>query len=209
MKFIQKLSDPNELIEWKKKQQEAGVNCNYSCFQNPEKKIVHVSLLTEQGYLCCYCCKRLDKNSSHIEHFAAQSKTDDDLSVDYRNLHASCGSAQHWPPCCGNHRENNKIPISPLDEQCESYFTYTSEGNIAAIEAHPRQTDAERTIRVLNLNFYDLQKSREEAFDALTGLSDDDAEKLLKQCYEKDEDGRFRPFCAAVANYIMQYFNVT
>lgn len=208
MKFIEKQEEPVEFIQWKQEQQQAGVNCKYSCLQKPQKQTVHESLLQEQGFICCYCCKRINKDSSHIEHFTPQSKTDDELSISYKNLHASCGNPQYWPQCCGNHRQNSEIPVSPLDEDCELYFTYTSDGKIMTVENHPRQQDAEVTIQVLNLNFYDLIKSREEAFDTLIDLSDDEANSLIKKCYEKDNNEMFLPFCTAVADFIRQYYNV-
>ena len=210
MKRIQKNPEPIELRNWKKQQQTIGVNCNYENLQNPEKRIVRESLLEEQGYLCCYCCGGIVKDSHHIEHFAAQSKTDDALSVDYNNLLASCGSQKYWPPHCGNHRKNNEIPISPLDPDCESYFTYDSNGNIKAVEDHPKQQDAQETIDiVLNLNHYDLVKSREGVLETVIDLSDAEASELLQSCLKRDTEGKFTPYCVVMAYYIRQYFNVT
>jgi len=208
MKFIQKLNEPPELTHWKKQQQSAEVNCNYGCLQNPEKQKVHESLLKEQGYICCYCCNRIEKSSSHIEHFAPQSKTDDALSVNYRNLHASCGSTGNWPKHCGNHRENFPVPISPLDTQCESYFTYKADGKISVVENHLRQNDVEKTIDVLALNSYDLKESRQQAFEVLTDLTDDEANLLIKKYLDQDKNNKFVPFCIAVVDYLKQYYNI-
>ncbi|MBP0016876.1 MAG: TIGR02646 family protein [Cyanobacteria bacterium SBLK] len=218
MKHIHKNPEPSELISWKQQQQAIGVNCNYESLQNPHKRKVHESLLNEQGYLCCYCCRSIVRNSSniehkqdgsHIEHFAAQSKTDDALSVAYHNLHASCGSQEHWPHHCGNYRKNERIPISPLDPDCESYFTYNSNGNIRAVADHPKQQEVQKTIDVLNLNHYDLAKSREELLDTLISLSDAEASELFQFCLKRNSEGKFEPYCAAMADYIQQYFSLS
>lgn len=208
MKFIQKLDEPVELINWKQEQQLSGVNYNYSSLQNPQKKIVRETLLKEQGYICCYCCSRISETKSHIEHFMPQSRTNDELSVDYRNLHVSCGSEGYWPKCCGNRRKNQEVPVSPLDKECESYFTYMSNGKITAVEDHHCQGDAKITIEVLGLNVYDLRKSREAAFETLIGLSDDDADLLFRSCLNRDSNEMFLPFCVAVVDYILQFYNI-
>jgi len=90
MKYIKKNPEPKELRDWKRKQK--GDKRNYQNLKKtPEKDIVYDSLLQEQGYLCCYCCKRVTKEKSHIEHLILQSQSHDDLTVDYNNLLVSCG----------------------------------------------------------------------------------------------------------------------
>jgi hypothetical protein len=76
MKYIQKGKEPENFSDWKATQQSLGVNYDYKYLSNPEKKAVHISLLSEQGYICCYCCMRVEQSNSHIEHLAPQSKTD-------------------------------------------------------------------------------------------------------------------------------------
>ena len=108
MKYIQKGKEPQIFSEWKAKQRSLGVNYNnYKDFRNPEKDSVHSSLLSEQGYICCYCCMRVEQSNSHIEHLDPQSKTDAELSVEYTNMLASCGRDTYkpeyrWPEYCGN-----------------------------------------------------------------------------------------------------------
>ena len=72
MKYIQKRQEPQIFSEWKATQKPVG-NYHYKHFLNPERKAVHISLLSEQGYICCYCCKSVDQSNSHIEHLDPQS----------------------------------------------------------------------------------------------------------------------------------------
>lgn len=74
MKYIKKNPEPSNFTEWKNKQKSSEVNLTYSSLQNPEKSDVKKSLLKEQGYICCYCCGRIELNNSHIEHFNPQSE---------------------------------------------------------------------------------------------------------------------------------------
>ncbi|HEY9706302.1 MAG TPA: retron system putative HNH endonuclease, partial [Allocoleopsis sp.] len=91
MKYIRKNIEPPDFMNWKNQQKSLGVNFNYKSFQHPQKKIVKESLLREQGYICCYCCRKINQKNSHIEHFLPQSKTDDNLALDYHNMLISCG----------------------------------------------------------------------------------------------------------------------
>ena len=97
MKYIQKGKEPQILSDWKAIQKPLGVNYHYKCLLNPEKGSVYISLLREQGYICCYCCNKVDQSNSHIEHLDPQSKTDAELSVEYTNMLASCGREPKWP----------------------------------------------------------------------------------------------------------------
>lgn len=96
MKYIQKRQEPQFFSEWKAIQKPTG-NYHYKHLLNPERAAVHISLLSEQGYICCYCCQRVDKTNSHIEHLDPQSKTDAELSVEYTNMLASCGRDTYKP----------------------------------------------------------------------------------------------------------------
>jgi len=65
MKYIQG-KEPQIFSDWKDKQKSIGVNYDYDSLYNPEKRAVHNSLLSEQGYICCYCCRSVEQSNSHI-----------------------------------------------------------------------------------------------------------------------------------------------
>ena len=69
MRYIKKQETPPAFTDWKAQENEDWQpywNSKTTNFQNPEKRIVHESLLQEQGYICCYCQRRIDLNNSHI-----------------------------------------------------------------------------------------------------------------------------------------------
>lgn len=236
MQYIQKNPEPPELTQWRETQLDLGINFTYKYdFQNPEKAITRQSLLDEQGWICCYCCKRISKETSHIEHFDPQSGSDPILTVTYSNMLASCGPLERepadktksvkWPKHCGHQRgrehehededghekipENAALPIGPhLDPDCESYFTYTSNGEIKAAEGHPRSEDATTVIKILSLNDPEVVEGRKRVLQALQGLTPADAQILWERSQKKDSNGQFRTFCPVALDYLRKYFHL-
>ena len=217
MKYIQKGKEPQIFSKWKAKQRPLGVNyADYEYLSNPERKAVHISLLSEQGYICCYCCKRVEQSNSHIEHLDPQSKTDAELSVEYTNMLASCGRDTNkpeyrWPEYCGNKKGDLAIGVSPLQANCEEFFNYSSTGEIRPTENNlDHQKDAQTTINVLGLNHYDLTQGRIQALEALQGImTQEEAELLAQVCQQMNWEGRYQPFCNAVLCFLKNYFGVS
>jgi uncharacterized protein (TIGR02646 family) len=210
MKYIQKRQEPQIFSEWKAKQRPLGVNYHYKHLPNPQKGSVHISLLSEQGYICCYCCKRVEQSNSHIEHLAPQSKTDSELSLDYTNMLGSCGRDPNWPEYCGNKKQNLAIAVSPLQANCEEFFNYSTTGEILPTANNlAHQKDAQTTIKVLGLNHYDLTEGRKQAFEALEGITQEEAELLAQVCQQMNAQGQYQPFCNAVLYFLKNYFGVS
>jgi len=167
-------------------------------------------LLSEQGYICCYCCRSVEQSNSHIEHLAPQSKTDLELSVDYTNMLASCGRDPDWPEYCGKKKKNLAIGVSPLQANCEEFFNYSSSGEILPIANNlAYQKDAHRTIEVLGLNHSDLTKGRIKALQALEGITQEEAELLAQVCQQMNGEGRYQLFFNAVLYFLKNYFGVS
>src|SRR4028118_487395 len=210
MKYIQKGNEPQNFSDWKATQKSLGVNYDYKSLSNPEKKAVHNSLLSEQDYICCYCCRSVEQSNSHIEHLAPQSKTDSELSVDYTNMLASCGRDPDWPEYCGNKKQNLAIAVSPLQANCEEFFDYSSSGEILPTANNlAHQKDAQTTIKVLGLNHFDLTEGRKQAFEALEGITQEEAQLLAQVCQQMNGEGRYQPFCNAVLYFLKNYFGVS
>jgi len=210
MKYIQKGKEPQNFSDWKATQKSLGVNYDYKSLYNPEKGSVHISLLSEQGYICCYCCNKVEQSKSHIEHLAPQSKTNSELSVDYTNMLASCGRDPKWPEYCGHKKQDLAIGVSPLQANCEEFFNYSSTGEILPTANNlAHQKDAQTTIEVLGLNHYDLMEGRKQAFEALEGITQEEAELLAQVCQQMNAQGRYQPFCNAVLYFLKNYFGVS
>lgn len=130
MKHIVKQEEPQEFSKWR-----ATANDNwqptYNDLSGPIKQSVKQALMAEQGYLCCYCERRLIDNDSHIEHFKPQNDPQVD-PLDYANLLCSCQSriAKGNPRHCGNLKNgwfDEQLLISPLSADCAGRFAYTGD----------------------------------------------------------------------------------
>ncbi len=102
MRYIEKTLEPKELSVWKeenkevlqeKYQNESGKDL-WKFMDSKTKTQLKITLMKEQGYLCCYCGKPLTKEKIHhvtIEHLDAKGTDNNKLRVyDYFNLLASC-----------------------------------------------------------------------------------------------------------------------
>lgn len=67
MKYIRKTGAPHEYLSWRNRVR-GTLDEDYRCLRNPEKAGLHCALLREQGWLCAYTMRRIDENTSHIEH---------------------------------------------------------------------------------------------------------------------------------------------
>lgn len=181
-----------KFLEWKRKDDPLWEfsKLDWDDFTNPHKAQLHDVLLKEQGYICCYCGRRISSShNSHIEHLKPKSKSGSPsyahLVVTYSNLLASCNGyteeqeleyeeklkqkrdtprpAQEF---CGHKKGewyDDNLTVSPLIENCAEYFTYTAAGEIRSANIDPiMETAAAQTIIQLGLNNEKLIGAREK-----------------------------------------------
>jgi len=199
MKYIVKGAEPKRLTNWKELRND-NWEPTYQNLDTGVKIATKNELMKEQGYICCYCERRLTDEDSHIEHFRPQSDVLVD-ALDYSNLLSSCQKQlkKKEPRHCGNYKDewfDEELLISPLDPACETRFVYTADGEI-----YPSLDDAAaiQTINHLNLDlpklislraaaiapFLDEELSFEEVNDFVTG-------------YLKQKDGNFAEFWTTI-----------
>jgi hypothetical protein len=119
---------------------------------------------------------------------------------------------------CGNRKGDWYDPVrtvSPLAEDCESFFRYTLAGEMVPSREAPNCPAAEETIERLNLNSARLRRLRKKAIDgALTPFPPEpdtslnlSAEQLsrIEQRYAKTNEGRYERFCMAVVDVARQF----
>lgn len=214
MKYIQKSQPPQDFIDWKKLANQDW-QPNWDNFQKPQKTSIHKSLLQEQGFICCYCGRRIVLEDSHIEHFKPRNKYPN-LQLDYINLIASCEIDQDEPPPipvhCGHKKgawyEEN-LMVSPVKSNCDDFFRYTDDGQILATKEFDKQEAAKTTIEKLDLNINRLQKMRSAAIEGiLDGLDLTDIQTIqdLINAFEKpNRNGEYEEFCHVIIYALKQY----
>ncbi len=159
MRYIEKSTpEPEELLRFRK---EGGPNCTYEAF--PDKDALRQQLLKDQGYLCCYCMKRVDTNDMKIEHYACQS-THEDQQLDWSNLLGSCrgGEGQRpFQPTCDTCKGAANLNIDPQNKAHIARLKYLADGAIRCDEGKDEiQHDLDTT---LNLNDKVLKQNRKHA----------------------------------------------
>lgn len=215
MKYIKKYQEPEQFTAWKALKNEDW-QPSWGNLQQPEKPIVHDSLLKKQGYICCYCGMRITRETSHIEHLKPRTKYPY-LALDYTNLIASCqGESEEPPPVpihCGHKKRcwyDEDLMVSPLEINCADFFKYTGAGEIQPTDDESKKAAAEMTIDKLGLNIDKLKNMRRIVIDAvLQDIYQFSAEEIqqLAQSYEQlDNNGQYTPFCPAIAYILQNYF---
>ncbi|QSJ18652.1 TIGR02646 family protein [Nostoc sp. UHCC 0702] len=213
MKYINKSEEPESFTAWKKLANDDW-EPSWNDFRKPQKTDVHNSLLQEQGFICCYCGRRINSDNSHIEHLKPR-KTYNNLALEYTNLLASCQRERERkePLHCGSKKDewyDKYLMVSPLNINCAEFFRYTEDGQILSTEALDIKNAADTTIDKLGLNIDKLKRMRSDAIEAILedfeDLTDDERQKLLQAFSQPDENGQNEEFCAAITYILKSYF---
>jgi uncharacterized protein (TIGR02646 family) len=225
MKRIIKGSEPLCLLQYRQTQ-----DANYDGYH--PKKPLKEALLTEQGYICCYCMQRISIDNMEIEHNKA--KNEDcypHLQLDYKNLIASCsgnrGKRLKNLHCNGRKgyyegKKNNegkniicKIKLNPADsdKNCENYIKYSSTGKIFSDD----ETINHELNEILNLNHEILVKNRKDTLSSVIialnkefpnkTWSKEAIKKKLEELSSKDAEDKYSPYCQIIVWYLSKRLN--
>jgi uncharacterized protein (TIGR02646 family) len=215
VQHIRKNNSPREFTEWKALKNDDW-KPDWENFRDPEKTCVHHSLLEEQGFICCYCGKLIEKSNSHIEHLKPRSQYPD-LALDYQNLLASCqGERQDneypiVPIHCGHQRKNwydEQLMVSPLNPDCTSFFDYTLDGQILPSQEPDRESAAEETIEQLGLNVERLRRLRQriirETLSDIGSLTVEQIQQLIQGYGTLNAQRQYSEFCFVIIYILRQ-----
>jgi len=206
MKYIQKKSEPKELVEWKQqdKMYQRGKPL-WNRLPTEVKGIVRQSILEEQGSICCYCEREIGDNDFHTEHLRPQGKggfPEDQL--DYNNLLCSCQKnlEKGEPRQCGNAKGSwydSKLLVSPLDSNCEQQFEFTIDGHIQS--AKDSQAAA-HTIDKLELGSDKLNALRKSVLEGFIAadLNTEEMQRFIEYYLKKQKGNKFSAFYTTIQN---------
>jgi len=161
MILIKKKRIPSSLVEYKR-----TINASFDNLPREVKDRLRTSLLKEQGYICAYCMKKLEDDSSKvkIEHYVARNEENE---LEYKNLLAVCKGNEgesFEKQTCDTRKGNKEIKINPQVNRDILTIRYTSNGEIKSNNSD-YQRDFDET---LNLNdIFGLVESRKEALNSL------------------------------------------
>ena len=211
MKHIVKQNEPDEFTRWKALANEDW-QPTYDLLSGDTKKAVKNSLMIEQGYICCYCERRLTDNDSHIEHFQPQNDPVVD-PLDFSNMLCSCQDQvkKGEPRHCGNLKNgwfDSGLLVSPFDSACESRFAFTGDGCIKPAADTDRA--ATETIRRLGLDIPKINDFRAKAIEPFLddSLSDEELRTFVSGYLEKDESGQYGEFWTTIHYLFSEYVSL-
>jgi uncharacterized protein (TIGR02646 family) len=228
MKLIQKSKEPNNL------QEHRGIDgTNYESFSRdiglgeiePPSGLRGI-LLTDQGFICAYCMKRIphkfiekeivkdDFKIEHHTHQKSQESIDKNLDITFSNMLACCmgneGQKETFQTC-DTRKGKKALTISPLNVAHIRTLKYAPDGSI-----HSTDDDFEKEInKVLNLNEDNLKRQREAIYKLIERIVKTEFTKPYLTRAEKNnylesqihwwnskKDGKFSEFCMVAITYL-------
>ena len=211
MRKIQKGESPEWFEAWKD---------NFQCknarratykedFPDYERRKLRKELLEEQGYICCYCMRRIDINSSHLEHFWPKSRFKN-LDMDYQNMLVSCEGETTGGDHCGHKKDDwyDEDMVIPTDDQIETMFRYALSGEINPAHRGGREAVEKKIIREWGLDSFHLERNRRMALEQteIFDMCDYTEEEVwdIIAYYDGRQDGKYIEYCNVIIDVMKQ-----
>jgi uncharacterized protein (TIGR02646 family) len=215
MKFVNKGGPPYAYRAWWRSVLGTN-NEDYGAMPGNIKSAVLAALARDQGEICAYTMRRIDMNTSHIEHVKPESLCRLErkgLDLDFSNMLA-CFPRDGMPRRCryGAQKKDNwwnpALFISPLSPACEKRFHFDLDGEISTVGTNEA---AINTIRILGLDNKSLTEDRRRAVrEFIYGdsgsdpLSKANASRLRAAVCSKSGT-RYTEFCVALRDALDDY----
>lgn len=171
-------------------------------------------LLEDQGYVCCYCQKRIPEKllpKSKIEHFKCRHSFPG-MQLEFQNLFIACnGVGNKEEKTCDT--KKGRRAIDSLDFLTTNFEDEIAYGKIGTISA--RNQDLNDEINdVLNLNDDNLIEARKQVLILInflkrkigqsSGNYQKKLDKLINDWSSKDSSGKFKPYFSAGVYYLIK-----
>ncbi len=178
-------------------------------------KPLKMALCKEQGYICCYCMRRIDEERVTVEHYITQERHPDspyseqihkDNQLIYSNLLASCNTGERN---CSGIRGNSPLIINPLSILIEQQISFQKDGKI--ISSSPQiakdidilmLNSKETAFQLLENRAVILEKVRSSLPKSSKSWTKAQLQAELKKWENPDKQGRYRPFCQIAIAYL-------
>lgn len=201
MKRINKPVEPQFWTSFVKKHpQQVYKELNHSSDGREVRRKIRQLLVDNQQYICAYCCKRIDTETSLNEHLKPEDKYPT-LTMEFGNLIAACKGRKDEKMCSAlkANRYDKKLFISPYDTDCESHFSYAANGEIIGNSEKGRYM-----IDLLGLNALQLKQARAASLKKTTWCDEDNISLYLEPV-----DGKAEPFINIIEYFFRKGFYAT
>lgn len=180
-------------------------------FEGLRKNKLRKQLIEEQGYICCYCMRRIKSDepivSTKIEHVKSQ-KNHPELQLVYQNLLLACEGNEGYPKImqtCDTYKGEYDLSFNPADKNrnVESLIKYLKNGEIRSSDP---VLDNELN-EILHLNTKDLTDTRAGYYkifdDKIKQIGNEyKGKKIPRGVFETEKEqlltkfgGKFPEFC--------------
>lgn len=179
------------------------------------KKKIKDTLLTEQGYLCCYCMSRITYDRMRVEHWHSQKKHAT-LVLDYSNMLAACTGSegknvpQNQTHCdvFRKHKDLSHNPSNPT-HRVQEKIRYNNDGTIYSDDTslnndinHVLNLNPKHEGARLIMNRKAIKSAINTVFSKISLTKNQINNKLIKYC-SKNKDGYYNEY-SGVAIYFLQ-----
>lgn len=216
MEYINKrINEPRKLVKFRRKYKldekiKLCKEVDFNHLDQTTSQHLRNILLEDQGYICCYCQKRIPEKKlpkSKIEHFLCQENNKSKV-FDFRNLFIACNGQIGQIETCDTIKKSKVLnAINLLDTDIFSKIKYTKKGFI-----YSNVDLIDKDIKMLNLNDQNLMKNRQSVCESIEFIKrkiilkgGDFHRKIAKIILEwerKDENGMFKEYKGAGLYYI-------
>lgn len=207
MRKIDKGNEPVVLTSWKRNHPQG----RYDDLTDAERQAIRHACLTEQYFLCAYCCKQIGvKDDDCMNEHVEARRLAPNRSLDFSNIVASCKT----PKQCDAVHGSTPLPLTPLMLECETELRFKISGRVEGL------TDrAKETIRVLNLGDTEhsnrsLVETRKQLIntllmangvDADEGLEDETLIEMVLADIQQPTNGKLEAYAPVVVNILQQW----
>lgn len=217
MEYIQKrINGFRKLDKFKKKYKltdkvRLGKEIEFNHLDQTTMQQLRRILLEDQGYICCYCQKRIPEKllpKSKIEHFLCQEHNKE-KTFDYRNLFIACTGQIGNVDTCDTLKGSKPLNfIDLLNPNISATIKYTKNGLI-----YSNDQDINHEINnILNLNDQNLRNSRQAICKSIMDIKkriereggnfDIQINRIMLDWNNKDVNGMFKPYKGAGLYYL-------
>ncbi|WP_322156062.1 retron system putative HNH endonuclease [Paratractidigestivibacter sp.] len=171
---------------------------------------IREALCREQGGLCAYCMRRIDPDSSHVEHIIPQSACEPGQDVAYDNMLAVCdgneGAGDGSALICDRARRDRALVVNPLKPETLRGIKYYGNGKIDSDDEAVRK-DLNETLN-LNCEAAYLPQNRKAAIEALNEWMKSSASRrsIVSACKKRRdgiEESELKPEYAGALLYFL------
>lgn len=207
MIYIRKGKEPASLTEYKKD--------SYAYFDGCNKDDIRESLLKEQGYLCAYCMRRIDKKHMKIEHWYPEERLSEREKLEYKNMLGTCEGhvegKKGKTDTCDAHKGSQIIKVNPCNETTLKTIKYKSSTGEICADDPDIQNDLNHKLNLNSPEHY-LKMNRKAKLDSVIRELSQRAPKgtwtkdmlsaFLDEYTKNDSEGKKKEYLGIVIWYI-------